>query len=70
MRILAKNDRGERLMPINCPQYPDGDISCVSSSGDSICGCFWGSLHLENMVHLIQCEADPEFAEMLTDGDE
>jgi hypothetical protein len=35
----------EGLMPLKgrCPEYPDTDISCMSGSGGSACGCFMGT---------------------------
>jgi len=46
MEVFASRGSGDKLIPVRCPHYTD--VSCVSSSGDSICGYFHGS---EPSVH-------------------
>ena len=60
MQILAKNDRGFRLIPVNCPTYPNNDVCCMSGSGGSICGSYLGSRELESKVHIIECSDNPD----------
>ena len=54
VKVVAKNDRGNQLMPLVCPcGYKD--ISCQSSSGDSICGQFHGSEEVFGGFHIVHC---------------
>lgn len=44
--IPCKPYGGEGLKPSNADECPyGGEISCVSGSGGSICGGFWGTAH-------------------------
>ena len=46
----------EGLMPLTgrCPEYPKTDISCMSGSGGSACGCFMGTIN--NFSLLVICD--------------
>lgn len=55
-KVVAKNDKGEQLIPLVCPH--GYETSCQSSSGDSICGEFCGSEEVFGNFHIVNCGGD------------
>ena len=45
-------------LPIRCDLYPDCDNSCISRSGDSLCGsCCSDPVYVAGRGHFIQCQS-------------
>lgn len=55
MKVLAERHGSQGWMPIGCPEYGEGSISCVSMSGGNICGYCLGGHDLSSQFCIIEC---------------
>ena len=55
--VVTEPYGSEGMMPVKgyCREYPKGDISCVGSSGDNMCGGFLGA---EGDIVICGCVGD------------